>query len=58
MFEFSCYQTAPTILFGRSGNVLAKIPEGEEGLIFYDLEDAPLNFGEEGRKEISDELLR
>ena len=51
------YQTAPTILFDRSGRVLADIPKEIEGLLYYDLESDSLNFGEQGRKEISDSLI-
>lgn len=52
----SPFQTAPTVLFDRSGKPLAEAEKGKEGLIFYDLERGPLNFGETGRKEISDFL--
>ncbi len=51
-------QTAPTGMFDRSGKVLAELEAGKEGLLVYDLDPAPLNFGESGRKEISDRLCR
>lgn len=51
------FQTAPTILFDRSGRVLAEIEAGREGLLHYDLDLGPLDFGEQGRKVISDSLV-
>ncbi|MBO4888349.1 MAG: carbon-nitrogen hydrolase family protein [Firmicutes bacterium] len=54
----SAFQTAPTILFDRSGKILAEMSKGEEGLLVYDLEQSPLTFGEQGRKSISDSLVR
>jgi len=53
----SPFQTAPTILFGRSGQVLNEAVKNEEGLLVYDLERKEINFGETGRKEITDWLL-
>lgn len=53
----SPFQTAPTILFGRSGQVFNEIVRNEEGLLEYDLEKKKFDFGEAGRKEISDWLL-
>lgn len=50
------YQTAPTGMFDRSGKVLAELAAGKEALLIYDLDPSPLNFGESGRKEISDQL--
>ena len=52
------YQTAPTVLFGRSGQVLAENSRNEEGLIVFDLEKKEYDFGERGRAEISDELVQ
>ena len=62
-FVISCntcspFQTAPTALFDRSGRILAEMERGKEGLLVYDLEKTPLNFGETGRKEISDSLVK
>lgn len=54
----STFQTAPTILFDRSGNMLAEMERGKEGALVYDLKNAPFHFGEQGRKEISDSLMR
>lgn len=52
------FQTAPTVFFDRSGKVLAEMPEGKEGLISFDLEQHDLTFGEQGRKELSDSLVK
>ena len=53
----SSFQTAPTVLFDRSGRILAEMEREREGLLYYDLELGPLDFGEQGRKEISDSLM-
>lgn len=52
------YQTAPTVLFDKSGKVLGELKQNRPGLLCYDLTDFSYNFGEQGRKEISDQLLR
>ena len=54
----SPFQTAPTGLFSRSGKALAEMERGKEGLLAFDLTDSPLNFGETGRKEISDSFMK
>ncbi len=54
----SAFQTAPTILFDRSGRIMAEMPKGKEGLLVCELEQTPLTFGEQGRKRISDSLAR
>ena len=51
------YQTAPTAVFGRSGQVIAECTCGEEGFVSYDLRKCEYDFGERGRKEISDRLI-
>jgi len=51
------YQTAPTALYDRSGRMLAGCERNKEGVLIYDLEKSPLDFGEKGRKELSDILL-
>ncbi len=53
----SPYQTAPTILYDKSGTSLVELERNEENLLIYDLEKIPLDFGEQGRKEISDWLI-
>ena len=50
------YQTAPTAIFGRSGQILAECPRNKEAFVEYDLEKKEYDFGERGRKEISDIL--
>ena len=51
------YQTAPTALYDKSGYVLSELERNQEGLLVYDLEIEPANFGEQGRIEISDLLM-
>ncbi len=51
------YQTAPTALFDRSGGICMELARNSEDLLIYDFEHMPMNFGEKGRKHISD-LLR
>ncbi len=53
----SPYQTAPTILYDRSGYSLCELKRNEENLLVYDLKRKQLDFGEQGRKEISDFLI-
>jgi len=50
------YQSAPTILCDRSGRILEELKQNEPGLLLYDLKKTPLDFGEQGRREISDWL--
>lgn len=52
------YQTAPTALYDRSGRILTECERNKEGMIIYNLEKTPLDFGEKGRKEVSDMLLK
>lgn len=53
----SPYQTAPTALYDRSGYALCELGRNKENLLIYDLENRKPDFGELGRKEISDRLL-
>lgn len=48
------YQTAPTALFDRSGHVLKEPAGNTENLMIYDLNFTEMDFGEQGRKQISD----
>lgn len=50
------YQTAPTALYDRSGRPLSELKRNEEKLLVYDLKHRPFDFGEQGRKQISDWL--
>lgn len=54
----SSYQTAPTILYDRSGHALRELERNKEGLLIFDLLKQEMNFGEMGRKEISDWLMK
>lgn len=51
------YQTAPTALYDKSGNVLNELIRNEENLLVYDLKIKKSLFGEQGREEISDWLI-
>lgn len=53
----SPYQTAPTVFYNQSGYLLSELKKNEENMLVYDLEDMQLNFGEQGRKQISDWLI-
>lgn len=52
----SPYQTAPTAIYDKSGRPLAELDRNSDDLLVYDLELAQLDFGEHGRKAISDTL--
>lgn len=47
------YQTAPTALYDRSGYPLIELIRNEEKLLVYNLEIKQPDFGEQGRKQIS-----
>jgi predicted amidohydrolase len=53
----SPYQTAPTILYDKSGRKLQELERNKEDLLIYDLVKKEMDFGELGRKEVSDCLL-
>lgn len=50
------YQTAPTALYDKSGCSLVELERNQEKLLVYYFENAEPDFGELGRKEISDWL--
>lgn len=50
------YQTAPTGLYDMSGGILRELERNREGLLVYDFCPGEMDFGERGRKELSDEL--
>ena len=54
----SPYQTSPTAIYDRSGRPLAELDRNTDDLLVYDLELSQLDFGEQGRKEISDTLTK
>ncbi len=49
-------ERAPAGLFDRSGKLCASVPRNREGLTTCDLDITPPDFGEEGRKALSDRL--
>lgn len=51
------FQTAPTAVFGRSGQIMEECQRNREGFVEFDLEKKAPDFGETGRKEITDALL-
>lgn len=51
------FQTAPTGFYGASGQIIAELSRGQEGLLVSEWSPAPLNFGELGRKAFSDQLI-
>ena len=53
----SPYQTAPTLLCDRTGRRLCESERNKESLLSYDLIKENLDFGEQGRKAISDRLV-
>lgn len=54
----SPYQTAPTCFIDASGKILCEVERNEDGMLLYDFEKKELNFGEIGRKQESDRLLK
>lgn len=51
------FQSAPTALYDRSGNTMIELRPNEENLLSFDLKIDPIDFGEKGRKKISDWLV-
>ena len=51
------YQTAPTCYIDASGKVLAECERNHEAMLVWEFTKKDLNFGEIGRKKISDQLL-
>ncbi len=51
------YQTAPTCVIDASGAVAHELERNAAGLLLFDFVKKELNFGEIGRKELSDHLL-
>ena len=49
-------QTAPTGFYGASGQTIAELPRGKEGLLVAEWSPQPLTFGEQGRRVFSDRL--
>lgn len=51
------YQTAPTAVFGKSGQILKECTRNQPELLIYDFEKTEDDFGEMGRRRISDTLF-
>lgn len=51
------YQTAPTAVFGKSGQILKECRRNQSELLIYDFEKKEDDFGETGRRTISDVFL-
>ncbi len=54
----SLFQTAPTMVLGKSGQCIRECVRNESELLIYDFEKTMKDFGENGRASISDLLLR
>lgn len=50
------YQAAPTGIYDRSGYPLLELKRNREGMLLYDLANRDPDFGEQGRRQISDRL--
>lgn len=51
------FQTAPTAVFGKSGQIFVEGERGKEEMIVYEYQKQELDFGEKGRKELSDDII-
>ena len=54
----SPFQTAPIMVFGKSGQCVRECVRNESEVLIYDFEKTMNDFGENGRASISDLLLR
>lgn len=52
----SPFQTAPTIVIGKSGQIMKECRRNQQELLIYDFEKTEDNFGEQGRRTFSDIL--
>ncbi len=53
----SPFQTAPTVVFGKSGQCIKECVRNKPELLIYDFEKIENDFGENGRTSISDMLI-
>lgn len=53
----SPFQTAPTMVFGKSGQCIKECVRNKSELMIYDFEKTENDFGEMGRTSISDTLM-
>lgn len=51
------FQTAPTAVIGKSGEIIKECDRNKTELLIYDFEKSDDDFGEQGRREISDSLV-
>ena len=54
----SPFQTAPTMIFGKSGQCIKECIRNKSELLIYDFEKTINDFGENGRVSISDLLIK
>lgn len=54
----SPFQTAPTMVFGKSGQCIKECIRNKSELLIYDFEKTINDFGENGRVSISDSLIK
>ena len=52
------YQTAPTGIFDKSGRTINELKRNKENLLIYDFKNIADDFGEKGRRSISDVLTK
>lgn len=55
--SISPFQTAPTMVFGKSGQCIKECVRNKSELMIYDFEKTENDFGEMGRTSISDTLM-
>ena len=53
----SPYQTAPTAVFGKSGQVYAECERNKTGFVIFEYDKKTDDFGERGRREISNQIV-
>lgn len=53
----SPYQTAPTAVFGKSGQVYAECERNRNSFLIYEYDKKTDDFGERGRREISELIV-
>ena len=51
------FQTAPTVVIGKSGEIIKECDRNKTELLIYDFEKSVDDFGEQGRREISDSFV-
>ncbi len=51
------YQTAPTGIYDKSGYTIKELDRNQEGLLIFDFQNLEDDFGEKGRRFISNKLM-